>query len=182
MINYSISITTESPSALAQIVQALSKLDCRFSASDSDPVTPSAPAVSAPASAKEAIPSQDRISEIASLAVPPGLPAELSKATPAKVKDLKEFLLKYCSVDASCHTIPQEILKALASVIDDKSHLLNYLRDDGKPNKEFKQAFNVWKKSLNIIQNGQKETWLGTRSTTQTSYPIRIDIGGKDQC
>lgn len=177
MMQYSISITTDSPSTLTNLIKALSKLDCRFSASDSPDPVPSAPA---PASepTKEAMPSQDRITEIASLAVPPGLPEELQKQTPAKVKDLKEFLQRYCSVDDSCHTIPQEILKALAGVIDDRGKLLNYLRDDGKPNKEFKQAFNSWKKSLNIIQNGQKETWLGTRSTTQTSYPIRIDIGG----
>lgn len=174
MMSYSISITTDSPSTLTNLVKALSQLDCRFSASDSDPVIPSAPApVSAPVE-----PYKDQISEIASLAVPPGLPEELQKSQPAKVKNLEEFLRRYCSVDPTCHTIPQEILKALASVLDDKAKLLLYLRDDSKPNKEFKQIFNAWKKSLNIVQNGQKETWLGTRSAMQTTYPIKISLGG----
>lgn len=171
MMSYSISITTDSPSTLTNLVKALSQLDCRFSA-DSDPV-PSAPT---PAPAEE--PAKDRITELAEMVIPPNLPEELQKAQPAKVKNLKEFLQRYCSVDPACHTIPQEILKSLASVLDDKAKLLLYLRDDSKPNKAFKQIFNAWKKERNIIQNGQKETWLGTRSTVQTSYPIRISLGG----
>ena len=182
MMTYSISISTDSPSTLTNLVKALFKLDCRFSAStDSPDPVPSASADTAPVSepAKEAIPSQqDRISELAEMVIPPGLPAELQRQQPAKVKDLKEFLQRYCSVDPTCHTIPQEILKALAFVIDDRGKLLDYIRDDSKPNKTFKVAFNSWKKSLNIVQNGQKETWLGTRSTVQTCYPIKIDIGG----
>lgn len=169
MLQYTVSISTDNPSTLTNLVKALSKLDCRFSASDSPDPVPSAPASE---------PAKEQIEQIASLVIPPGLPEELQKQQPAKVKDLKEFLQRYCSYDETCHTIPQEILMALASVIGDKPRLLDYIRDDSKPNKEFKQVFNVWKKERNIVQNGQKETWLGTRSTTQTSYPIRIDIGG----
>ena len=158
-MKYQITITTIYPEAYSRLFSLVvnSGYKANITAgpidSDTDPVLPSADTPApAPAPAEEPA-NKDRISEIASLAVPPGLPAELSKATPAKVKDLKEFLSRYCTYDDTQHTIPQEMLKALASVIDDRAKLLAYLRDDGKLNKEFKQIFNLWKKSLKIHQN-----------------------------
>lgn len=143
--------------------------------SESDPVLPSA---STFADVAPVEPAKEQINEIASLVVPPGIQEELSKTTPAKVKNLEEFLQRYCTYDDTQHTISQEILKSMAGVIEEKSMLLAYLRDDGKPSKHFRQTFNAWKKEKGIPSNGQRDIWLEDRVINQTTYPIRISLGG----
>lgn len=180
-MKYQITITTayrEAYSALFSLV-VNSGLKANITAgpidTDPDPVIPSA---STSADVAPVEPAKEQINEIASLVIPPGIPEELQRQQPAKVKNLEEFLQRYCSYDDTQHTISQEILKSMAGVIEEKSMLLAYLRDDGKPSKHFRQTFNAWKKEKGIPSNGQRDIWVEDRVINQTTYPIRISLGG----